>query len=89
MRDEYRRLTPIPCTECKYCQPCPNGVNIPTIFGFYNEAMMFNAHGYARYAYSNWMPGRAACGQVPGVRRVRGEVPAAYPDHRVAGEGRQ
>lgn len=56
VRDEYRRLTPIPCTECKYCQPCPNGVNIPTIFGFYNEAMMFNAPGYARYAYTNWLP---------------------------------
>lgn len=55
VRDEYRRLTPIPCTECKYCQPCPNGVNIPTIFSFYNEAMMFNAPGYARYAYANWL----------------------------------
>ena len=56
VRDEYRRLTPIPCTECKYCQPCPNGVNIPTVFGFYNEAIMFNAQGYGQYAYMNWLP---------------------------------
>ena len=41
--DQYRRLTPIPCTDCKYCQPCPNGVNIPAVFGIYNDAMMFNA----------------------------------------------
>ena len=56
VRDEYRRLTPIPCTECKYCQPCPNGVNIPTIFAFYNAAMMFNAPGHARHSYSNSVP---------------------------------
>jgi hypothetical protein len=56
VRDEYRRLTPVPCTECKYCQPCPNGVNIPLIFGFYNEAVMFNAQGYGQYAYNNWIP---------------------------------
>lgn len=56
VRDEYRRLTPIPCTECKYCQPCPNGVNIPTVFGFYNEAVMFNQRSYGQYAYANWLP---------------------------------
>jgi len=55
VRDEYRRLSPIPCTECKYCQPCPNGVNIPTVFGIYNEAMMFNVPDYARFAYGNWL----------------------------------
>ncbi len=52
VRDEYRRLTPIPCTDCKYCQPCPNGVSIPAIFRIYNEAMMFNAAGHARTVYA-------------------------------------
>lgn len=33
----YRRATPIPCTACRYCLPCPVGVEIPTIFGFYNH----------------------------------------------------
>ena len=70
VRDEYRRLSPIPCTECKYCQPCPNGVNIPTIFGFYNEAIMFNAPGYARQAYANWLPEAERRGQVPAMRRM-------------------
>ncbi len=56
VRDEYRRLTPIPCTDCKYCQPCPNGVNIPALFGIYNDAMMFNAPEHGRFAYANWVP---------------------------------
>jgi predicted aldo/keto reductase-like oxidoreductase len=55
VRDEYKRLMPIPCTDCKYCQPCPNGVKIPAIFSYYNEAMMFNAPEYGRNAYANWL----------------------------------
>ena len=27
----------IPCTDCKYCMPCPYGIDIPGIFAFYNE----------------------------------------------------
>ncbi len=26
------------CTGCGYCQPCPKGVAIPSIFAFYNES---------------------------------------------------
>ena len=27
----------IPCTNCKYCMPCPYGIDIPGIFGHYNK----------------------------------------------------
>lgn len=30
------------CTQCAYCQPCPNGVNIPQIFRAWNNYGMFN-----------------------------------------------
>ena len=32
----------IPCTKCKYCMPCPAGVNIPGMLNVYNE---FRLHG--------------------------------------------
>ncbi len=55
VRDQYRMLTPIPCTDCKYCQPCPHKVAIPRIFDLYNMAMIYNAPDRARRAYQQWV----------------------------------
>ena len=33
----YRKTGAIPCTACRYCTPCPVGVDIPRIFGLYNH----------------------------------------------------
>jgi len=29
----------INCTDCKYCMPCPYGINIPAIFAHYNKCV--------------------------------------------------
>ena len=46
----------IPCNDCKYCMPCPYGVDIPGIFVHYNKCKNAGAlpidpeqEGYARY----------------------------------------
>jgi predicted aldo/keto reductase-like oxidoreductase len=54
VRDKYRELCPIPCTQCKYCLPCPSGVNIPRILEIYSGAIMYNDHRRARVFY-NWL----------------------------------
>jgi hypothetical protein len=42
------------CTGCEYCMPCPQGVNIPHIFGKYNEARVYGLWDAAREAYQAW-----------------------------------
>ncbi len=33
----------VPCTDCKYCMPCPYGIDIPTIFKHYNKCLVDGA----------------------------------------------
>ena len=37
---KYRELMKIGCTGCRYCMPCPSGVNIPLCFELYNNLYM-------------------------------------------------
>ena len=55
VKKAYRALCPIPCTDCRYCQPCPNGVAISRVFAIYNEAIMFDAVERSRMVYEQWM----------------------------------
>jgi hypothetical protein len=51
VREKYRARTVIPCTKCSYCMPCPNGVNIPLNFDFFNYAHLFDDVAGARFKY--------------------------------------
>ena len=33
---------PIQCTKCRYCMPCPTGVDIPRNFALYNDAKLYD-----------------------------------------------
>jgi uncharacterized protein len=52
VRKAYRGLTPIPCTDCKYCQPCPQGVDIPLCFRLYNDAATYDDIKVVRQMYN-------------------------------------
>jgi predicted aldo/keto reductase-like oxidoreductase len=50
-REAYHGLSPIPCTGCGYCMPCPSGVDIPGIFQIYNETIMYDDPRTGRFRY--------------------------------------
>jgi hypothetical protein len=52
VRDAYREATPIPCTGCKYCLPCPSTVSIPDILALYNDAVAYADVEGARERYT-------------------------------------
>ena len=41
VRAAYLSRTKIGCTGCRYCMPCPNGVNIPGIFSVWNKVSLY------------------------------------------------
>ncbi|MDR3738175.1 MAG: aldo/keto reductase [Terracidiphilus sp.] len=67
-REKYRARQVIPCSKCGYCMPCPNGVNIPTNFEYFNFAHLYDNVADARFRYRTFLaePGRSvsciACG---------------------------
>jgi len=52
--DCYKEFSPIPCTGCGYCIPCPNGVDIPNNFQIYNEAHLHNVFKKKVIEYFTW-----------------------------------
>lgn len=94
VREGYEELCPIPCTECEYCMPCPNGVNIPRNFSIYNDGRMYNKIDWARerYAGISEEDRASACIQ---CRECEEKCPQNIPIsewmpivHEVLGEGR-
>jgi len=63
--EENKRLAELYCTGCKYCMPCPQGVNIPLCFQLMNYHRVYKITDYARGEYRSigkveWMPGKDA-----------------------------
>jgi predicted aldo/keto reductase-like oxidoreductase len=69
LKQAYLARIKVGCTACDYCQPCPQGVQIPRIFRVYNEAYRMNIPGALRWQYGSIIKDRAdgslcvACGQ--------------------------
>lgn len=40
-REAYAALGTVPCTKCRYCMPCPAGVDIPVNVEYFNNAIAF------------------------------------------------
>ena len=73
--NKYRELMKAGCTGCRYCMPCPQGVDIPACFEAYNNLHMSGNADEAKFMYvmslsgiiSNSEPGFASlcvqCGE--------------------------
>jgi len=94
VRETYQELCPIPCTQCRYCMPCPNGVNIPRNFQIFNEGAMYNRVEDARRSYERWLSEEERASACVQCRQCEELCPQQIPIsewmpnvHRVLGEG--
>jgi uncharacterized protein len=53
VRDAYRGMRPVACTGCKYCMPCPNGVEIPNVFQIYNDSVIYEDLKTGQFRYNS------------------------------------
>ena len=51
VKEKYSKRIAIPCSKCNYCMPCPNGLNIPANFEFFNYAHLYDNVADARFRY--------------------------------------
>lgn len=93
VREQYQELCPIPCTRCRYCMPCPNGVDIPRNFEIFNEGRMYDQIEIARDQYVHLDEGKRASACIQ-CRQCEELCPQQIPIsewmphvHEVLGEG--
>jgi predicted aldo/keto reductase-like oxidoreductase len=53
--EEKKRLADLYCTGCKYCVPCPHGVDIPGVFGLMNTYRLYGLLEHSQSEYRGWM----------------------------------
>jgi len=58
--EEAERIAKLYCTGCRYCMPCPHGVDIPGNFGLMNYHRVYGLTEYAKQHYGHKPNERAA-----------------------------
>jgi len=51
LRKAYSKYLVVPCTSCRYCMPCPNGVSIPFILRIVNDLAYWGERGIPRVSF--------------------------------------
>jgi predicted aldo/keto reductase-like oxidoreductase len=57
VKKELETRIRIPCTGCRYCEPCPHGVSIPECFEYYNRGHMYEDKEQTKDIYSMFLGG--------------------------------
>lgn len=77
VRAAYLARTKIGCTGCRYCMPCPNGVNIPGTFSVWNNVSLYNVDPKDDWGYRQMIEK----GETPDRCVACGACEAACPQH--------
>lgn len=94
-RAAFEAKAAVPCTRCGYCLPCPQGVNIPEMFGLYNHGAMYDDLLTCRFRYFRFFVEAERAGSCVGCGECEDRCPQGLRVselmpvvHEVLGEGR-
>jgi hypothetical protein len=79
LQRKYRERTLIPCTQCNYCMPCPNGVNIPLNFEIFNDARLHEDVPGAQLRYQLFLTDEARAGACADCDTCEPQCPQQIP----------
>jgi uncharacterized protein len=77
--EEYRRLSPIPCTKCEYCLPCPEGVDIPGNIDVFNNGVMYESFKEMGQIYTLYVNDDAKADNCIACRECEDKCPQSIP----------
>jgi hypothetical protein len=80
LRQIYEKQHPISCTNCRYCLPCPNGVDIPLNLRLYNDAKIYGQNGFVlnRNLY-RMLPASSQAGSCKACQECEPKCPQQLP----------
>jgi predicted aldo/keto reductase-like oxidoreductase len=69
LRKTFSKYISIPCTNCEYCMPCPNSVNIPQNIRFLNDFIWFGEEQRERFErlYANFLKSKEELEEMGGI----------------------
>ncbi len=53
--ENLKKFSELYCTGCNYCQPCPNGIEIPKIFQAYTYHNVYGLHELAKKTFDKYV----------------------------------
>ena len=53
--EQLKKFSELYCTGCKYCQPCPAGIEIPKIFNMFTYYNVYGLKDHAKKMYDNYV----------------------------------
>ncbi len=52
--EQLKKFSELYCTGCKYCQPCPAGIEIPRIFNMFTYHNVYGLTDHAKYMFNDY-----------------------------------
>lgn len=67
------------CTGCRYCMPCPHGVDIPRNFSVWNGYAMYNNAGAVKWNYNDMKNNKSTADMCKGCGLCETKCPQKLP----------
>ncbi|MBI9043961.1 MAG: aldo/keto reductase [Anaerolineaceae bacterium] len=95
VRSKLDELSPIQCTKCEYCLPCPQDIEIPRLLGLFNSMVMHDYVAGTRFTYKMMVKDEQKADNCIACLECEGKCPQHLPIsewmnviHETVGEGK-